>query len=135
VRDWLYVGDHCVAIRTVLERGRPGEVYNIGGNAEMTNIEVVRTIARILAELRPGRDYAKQITFVEDRAGHDRRYAIDASKMRGELGWAPAETFESGIARTVRWYLDNAAWLASVMSGDYQRWIDLNYAARTAGTV
>jgi dTDP-glucose 4,6-dehydratase len=135
VRDWLYVGDHCAAIRVVLEHGRPGEVYNIGGNAEMTNIDLVRTLARILGELKPGRDYAKQITFVKDRAGHDRRYAIDASKMRSELGWAPAETFESGLARTVRWYLDNTTWLASVTSGEYQRWIDLNYAPQSAGAM
>jgi dTDP-glucose 4,6-dehydratase len=93
----------------------------------------VSTLVRILGELRPGRDYAKQITFVEDRPGHDRRYAIDASKIRRELGWTPAETFESGLARTVRWYLDNARWLAAVTSGDYQRWIDVNYAARAAG--
>ena len=128
VRDWLYVSDHCAAIRMVLERGRPGETYNVGGNAEMTNLEVVRTLCRIVGELRPGRDYAAQIAFVEDRAGHDRRYAIDAFKIRRELGWKPAETFESGLARTVRWYLDNEAWLAAVTSGAYQQWISLNYA-------
>jgi dTDP-glucose 4,6-dehydratase len=133
MRDWLYVGDHCAAIRTVLARGRIGETYNVGGNAEMANIDVVRAIVRILEELRPGRDYAKQIAFVEDRAGHDRRYAIDASKIRRELGWTPVETFESGLRRTVRWYLGNASWLEAVTSGEYQRWIDLNYAARTAG--
>ncbi|HTS21387.1 MAG TPA: dTDP-glucose 4,6-dehydratase [Casimicrobiaceae bacterium] len=129
VRDWLYVGDHCAAIRTVLERGRPGETYNIGGDAEKTNLEVVRTLCRILGELRPGRDYAAQIAFVKDRAGHDRRYAIDATKIRRELGWAPAESFDSGLARTVRWYLDNEAWLAAVTSKEYQGWITLNYAA------
>jgi len=128
VRDWLYVGDHCTAIRAALERGKPGETYNIGGNAEKTNLEVVRTLCRILAELKPGRDYAAQIRFVTDRAGHDRRYAIDASKIRRELGWTPAQSFESGIARTARWYLDNEAWLASVTSKEYQRWISLNYA-------
>lgn len=131
VRDWLYVGDHCAAIRTVLERGRAGETYNIGGGAELTNLEVVRALCRIIAELKPGRDYAAQITFVKDRAGHDRRYAIDASKIRHELGWAPAETFESGLARTVRWYLDNEAWLAAVTSKEYQKWISLNYAGAT----
>jgi dTDP-glucose 4,6-dehydratase len=129
VRDWLYVGDHCAAIRAVLQRGRPGETYNVGGNAEQTNLEVVRALCRILAELRPGRDYAEQIRFVKDRPGHDRRYAIDAAKIRRELGWAPIETLESGLARTVRWYLDNQAWLASVTSKEYQRWITLNYAA------
>ena len=131
VRDWLYVGDHCAAIRMVLERGRAGETYNIGGGAELTNLEVVRALCRIIAELKPGRDYAAQITFVKDRAGHDRRYAIDASKIRRELGWAPAETFESGLARTVRWYLDNEAWLAAVTSKEYQKWISLNYVGAT----
>jgi dTDP-glucose 4,6-dehydratase len=131
VRDWLYVGDHCAAIRMVLERGRAGETYNIGGGAELTNLEVVRALCRVIAELKPGRDYAAQITFVKDRAGHDRRYAIDASKIRHELGWAPAESFESGLARTVRWYLDNEAWLAAVTSKEYQKWISLNYAGAT----
>jgi dTDP-glucose 4,6-dehydratase len=129
VRDWLYVGDHCAAIRTVLQRGRAGETYNVGGNAEKTNLEVVRTLCDILSELRPGFDYASQIRFVKDRAGHDRRYAIDATRIRRELGWTPAESFESGLARTVRWYLDNEAWLAAVTSKEYQRWITLNYAA------
>jgi len=129
VRDWLYVGDHCAAIRAVLQRGRAGETYNVGGGAEKTNLDVVRTLCGILAEFRPGRDYAAQIRFVKDRAGHDRRYAIDATKIRRELGWSPAETFESGLARTVRWYLDNEAWLAAVTSKEYQRWITLNYAA------
>jgi dTDP-glucose 4,6-dehydratase len=129
IRDWLYVGDHCAAIRAVLERGRPGETYNVGGSAEQTNLDVVRTLCRILGELKPGRDYLGQITFVKDRAGHDRRYAIDATKIRCELGWTPAETFESGLERTVRWYLDNEAWLAAVTSKEYQRWISLNYTA------
>jgi len=128
VRDWLYVGDHCAAIRAALERGRPGETYNVGGNAEKTNLEVVRTVCRIVGELKPGRDYAALIRFVKDRAGHDRRYAIDARKIGRELGWAPVESFESGLARTVRWYLDNEAWLAAVTSKEYQRWITLNYA-------
>jgi dTDP-glucose 4,6-dehydratase len=132
VRDWLYVGDHCLAIRSVLEKGRPGETYNIGGNAETTNLEVVRTLCRILGEARPGRDYAKQISFVKDRPGHDRRYAIDASKIRREIGWEPRESFASGLKRTVRWYLDNEAWLASVTSKEYQKWISLQYADSTA---
>jgi dTDP-glucose 4,6-dehydratase len=132
VRDWLYVGDHCAAIRTVLERGRPGETYNVGGNAEFANIDVVRTLCRVLGEQKPGCDAESLITFVKDRAGHDRRYAIDASKIRRELGWEPSETFESGIARTVAWYLDNAGWLAAVTSGEYKNWISLNYAAEVA---
>jgi dTDP-glucose 4,6-dehydratase len=129
VRDWLYVGDHCTAIRTVLERGRPGETYNIGGSAERTNLDVVRTLCRILGEFRPNRDYAAQITFVKDRPGHDRRYAIDATKIKTELGWTPRESFESGLKRTVSWYLDNASWLAAVTSGEYLKWTALNYPA------
>ena len=132
VRDWLYVGDHCAALRTVLSRGAPGATYNIGGNAEMTNIDVVRTLCRVLGAQRPGRDYAAQISFVRDRPGHDRRYAIDASKIRNELGWAPRETFESGLTRTVRWYLDHAAWVQAVSSGEYQKWISLNYTDEPA---
>jgi dTDP-glucose 4,6-dehydratase len=132
VRDWLYVGDHCAAIRVVLERGEPGATYNVGGNAERTNLEVVTTLCRILDERKPGRDHAAQIAFVKDRPGHDRRYAIDASKIRRELGWTPRESFESGLARTVRWYLDHAAWLAAVTSGEYQKWISLNYAVGAA---
>jgi dTDP-glucose 4,6-dehydratase len=132
VRDWLYVGDHCAAIRTVLAHGAPGATYNVGGNAEKTNIEVVHTLCRILAEQRPGRDYAAQISFVRDRPGHDRRYAIDSSKIRSELGWMPRETFESGLARTVRWYLDHAAWLQAVSSGEYHKWISLNYTGEPA---
>jgi len=128
VRDWLYVGDHCAAIRAVLARGRVGETYNVGGNAEMKNLDVVRTICSILAELRPGRDYAAQIAFVKDRPGHDRRYAIDAAKIERELRWRPAETFATGMRRTVQWYLDNSAWIGGVTSGDYQKWISLNYA-------
>ena len=129
IRDWLYVGDHCAAIRAVLERGRLGETYNVGGNAEKNNLEVVRTLCRILAELKPGRDYEALITFVKDRPGHDRRYAIDAAKIRTELGWMPRESFESGLERTVRWYLDNSAWLAAVTSGEYLKWTALNYPA------
>ena len=131
VRDWLYVGDHCSAIRRVLEAGVPGELYLVGGDAERPNIEVVRTICALLSKLRPGRDYSALITHVADRPGHDRRYAIDASKMKRELGWSATESFESGMERTVRWYLDNAEWIASVRSGEYQRWIETNYASRS----
>jgi len=128
VRDWLYVGDHCAAIRAVLARGRAGETYNIGGNAEMKNLDVVHTICELLAELAPGRDYAKQVMFVTDRPGHDRRYAIDARKIRREIGWQPAETFASGMRRTLAWYLDNPQWLADVMSGEYRQWIARHYS-------
>jgi dTDP-glucose 4,6-dehydratase len=132
VRDWLYVGDHCTAIREVLARGRPGETYNIGGNAEMKNLDVVHAVCAILAAERPGRDYAAQVAFVKDRPGHDQRYAIDATKIRREIGWMPAETFETGMRRTVRWYLDNPGWLAAVTSKEYQQWLSLNYAAAAA---
>jgi dTDP-glucose 4,6-dehydratase len=129
VRDWLYVGDHCAAIRAVLSRGRPGETYAVGGNAEITNLDVVRAICAILAELAPCRDYPSLVTFVQDRAGHDRRYAIDSGRIRAELGWKPEETFATGMRRTVQWYVDNGAWLAAVTSREYQKWISLNYAA------
>jgi len=129
VRDWLYVGDHCTAIRGVLEHGAPGATYNVGGNAEMTNLDVVHTICRVLDELAPGCDYTKLVTFVRDRPGHDRRYAIDSRRIRSELGWAPAETFESGMRRTIAWYLENPAWLDAVTSGAYQQWVSLQYAA------
>ena len=129
VRDWLYVGDHCSAIRAVLERGRPGETYNVGGNAEMTNLDVVQSICTMLTAEQPGRDFSTQITYVTDRAGHDRRYAIDAAKIHRELGWTPAETFATGMLRTIRWYLANEAWLDSVANKDYQKWISLQYAA------
>ena len=132
VRDWLYVGDHCTAIRTVLANGRPGETYNVGGNAEIQNLEVVNAICAVLAEERPGRDYASLITYVKDRPGHDRRYAIDSGKIRRELAWQPAETFDSGLRRTIRWYLANADWLESVASKDYQKWITLQYEAHDA---
>ncbi len=133
VRDWLYVGDHCAAIRLALSKGRPGETYNIGGNNERANIDVVRTICRILDELRPAasrKSYESLITYVADRPGHDRRYAIDATKSRAELGWKPAETFESGIHKTVRWYLDNPDWVRGVVSGDYRNWVEKNYSRR-----
>ncbi len=130
IRDWLYVQDHCSAIRRVLEAGRVGETYNVGGWNEMPNLEVVHTLCAILDELRPRGDelpYAAQITFVADRPGHDRRYAIDAGKLERELSWKPAETFESGIRKTVRWYLDNPQWVANVTSGAYREWVDRQY--------
>jgi dTDP-glucose 4,6-dehydratase len=132
VRDWLYVGDHCAAIRAVLAAGRVGETYNVGGNAEMSNLDVVHAICRILGKLVPGRDYESQITYVKDRPGHDRRYAIDPAKIRRELSWTPEETFASGMERTVKWYLENEAWLSAVQSREYQSWISLNYAAPPA---
>ena len=130
VRDWLYVEDHCNAVMRVLERGRPGEVYNIGGGNEQPNLQVVRTICSVLDELRPradGRRYAEQIEFVKDRPGHDRRYAIDARKIERELGWKPEETFESGIRRTIEWYLANEDWVQGVTSGAYREWISTQY--------
>lgn len=123
VRDWLYVGDHCSAIRRVLEGGKVGETYNVGGNSEKQNIEVVNTICALLDERKPradGAKYASQITYVRDRPGHDRRYAIDASKLKRELGWEPAHTFEQGIAETVGWYLDNQSWVNRVLDGSYR---------------
>jgi dTDP-glucose 4,6-dehydratase len=134
VRDWLYVADHCAAIRTVLEQGRPGEIYNVGGWNEMPNIEIVKTVCALLDEMRPdpAGSYARLVTYVKDRPGHDRRYAIDASKIHRELGWKPAETFDTGIRKTVRWYLDNMAWVERVASGAYRKWVDTNYAERGA---
>jgi len=132
VRDWLYVGDHCAAIRRVLEKGTLGETYNVGGWNEKANLEVVKTICAILDELRPrssGGSYAEQIRFVSDRPGHDRRYAIDASKLERELGWKPAETFATGIRKTVEWYLANPEWVAGVQSGSYRDWINQHYVA------
>ena len=131
VRDWLYVGDHCAGIRTALRKGRLGETYNIGGNSEKTNLEVVHAVCGILDELHPaGAPHAKLITFVKDRPGHDRRYAINAAKIQQELGWEPRERFESGMRKTVEWYLANQAWVAAVQSGDYRKWINSNYADR-----
>ena len=132
IRDWLYVGDHCTAIRRVLEAGRVGEVYNVGGWNEKANLEVVHTLCDILDKLTPktAGSYRDQIVYVQDRPGHDRRYAIDARKIERELGWKPVETFESGIAKTVHWYLNNQEWVRNVQSGDYQNWLDKNYASR-----
>jgi dTDP-glucose 4,6-dehydratase len=131
VRDWLYVGDHCSAIRAVLAKGVLGETYNIGGWNEKTNLSVVNTICQILDELKPradGKSYAQQITFVKDRPGHDRRYAIDASKIERELGWRPAETFDTGIRKTIQWYLENPSWVEGVMSGAYRDWVQKQYS-------
>ena len=122
VRDWLFVTDHCEAISTVLNKGRPGEVYNVGGDAEKTNITVVKTICAILDELKPkpSGNYADQITFVPDRPGHDRRYAIDASKLKDELGWQPRHRFDDGLRATVQWYLDNEQWVERIADGSYR---------------
>jgi len=131
VRDWLYVVDHCKGIVTVLEKGVIGETYNIGGLNEKANLEVVHTLCDLLDELQPredGKSYREQITFVKDRPGHDRRYAIDATKIANELGWNPEETFDSGIRKTVQWYLDNQDWVAKVQSGEYKNWLNKNYS-------
>jgi dTDP-glucose 4,6-dehydratase len=135
VRDWLYVKDHCSAIRRVLQAGRLGEVYNVGGWNEKPNIEIVHTVCALLDELRPKQDgssYASQITHVSDRPGHDRRYAIDARKLERELGWKPAETFESGIRKTVQWYLDHPQWVHNVQSGAYRAWVQKHYQGENA---
>ena len=131
IRDWLYVVDHCQGITTVLEKGVVGETYNIGGWNEKTNLEVVHALCDLLDELKPrddARSYREQITFIKDRPGHDRRYAIDATKISNELGWKPEETFETGIRKTVHWYLDNYDWVANVQSGEYQHWLNKNYS-------
>lgn len=133
IRDWLYVEDHCSAIAAVLEKGTVGEVYNIGGNYEKTNLEIVHTVCAILDELVPDsvyRPHHELITYVKDRPGHDRRYAIDPSKIAREIGWQPAETFESGIRKTVKWYLEHRSWVENIASGNYQNWIAKNYEAR-----
>lgn len=130
IRDWLYVRDHCSAIRAVLADGTVGETYNVGGWNEKPNVDVVRTICGILDELKPRKDarsYASQITYVQDRPGHDRRYAIDARKLERELGWKPAETFDTGIRKTVEWYLSNQSWVENVTSGQYRTWIEQQY--------
>ncbi|MFC6297175.1 dTDP-glucose 4,6-dehydratase [Pseudomonas sp. CCM 7893] len=135
IRDWLYVKDHCSAIRRVLEAGAVGEVYNVGGWNEKPNLDIVHTVCSLLDELRPRADgelYNTQITYVTDRPGHDRRYAIDARKLERELGWKPAETFDSGIRKTVQWYLDNQGWVSNIQSGAYREWVEKNYAGRTA---
>ncbi len=134
VRDWLYVGDHCAALRAVLAHGRAGETYNIGGNAEMANIDVVLKVCAILDAARPAgnRSYASQVSYVKDRPGHDRRYAVDATKIHAEIGWEPRESFDSGLAKTVRWYLDNEDWVEDIATGAYRSWIERNYAARGA---
>jgi dTDP-glucose 4,6-dehydratase len=132
VRDWLYVGDHCSAVRAVLAGGEPGRVYNVGGWNEKTNLEVVHTLCDLLDEMRPdpAGPHRRLITYVTDRPGHDRRYAIDARRIAAELGWTPAQTFETGIRETVRWYLDHPQWVADIVSGDYRSWVSRNYAAR-----
>ena len=135
IRDWLYVKDHCSAIRRVLDAGTVGEVYNVGGWNEKPNLDIVHTVCALLDELRPradGEPYNTQIAYVTDRPGHDRRYAIDARKLERELGWKPAETFESGIRKTVQWYLDNQDWVSNIQSGAYREWVEKNYAERTA---
>lgn len=134
IRDWLFVKDHCSAIRRVLEAGTLGEVYNVGGWNEMPNIEIVKIVCGLLDEMRPRTDakpYIEQMTFVTDRPGHDRRYAIDATKIERELGWRPAETFETGIRKTVAWYLENEEWVNNVQSGAYRNWLETNYSGRS----
>ena len=134
VRDWLYVGDHCSAIRKVLEKGRVGETYNIGGGAEMTNIDLIRKLCTLLDAARPSGKgaYTSLISYVKDRPGHDRRYAIDSSKIRTELGWEPKESFDSGLKKTVDWYISHQEWVEDIATGGYRNWIDRNYAARGA---
>ena len=131
IRDWLYVKDHCSAIREVLKQGKIGETYNVGGWNEKTNLEVVEALCAVLNELKPnsnGKSYSDQITFIKDRPGHDRRYAIDASKLERELGWRPQETFETGLRKTVLWYLENETWVNHVVSGEYQHWVQKQYS-------
>ena len=129
IRDWLYVKDHCEALSTVLAKGKPGETYNIGGNAKRDNLTIVKTLCAILDELQPRTNgcYEELITFVKDRPGHDRRYAIDASKIKRELGWEPKESFETGLRETVKWYLENTEWVRHVQSGEYRAWMEKHY--------
>jgi dTDP-glucose 4,6-dehydratase len=129
VRDWLYVVDHCEAIRQILRKGIPGQTYNVGGNHEQRNIDIVRGICSILTDLRPGFAYESLITYVKDRPGHDRRYAIDSTKIQKEVGWKPCESFHSGMLKTVQWYLENQDWVSSITTGAYREWIELNYQA------
>jgi dTDP-glucose 4,6-dehydratase len=138
IRDWLYVADHCSAINAVLENGRIGETYNIGGGNQRANLTVVETVCALLDELRPQSPFVPHrqlITYVQDRPGHDRRYAIDARKIESELGWFAAESFETGLRKTVQWYLDNPQWLEDVTSGSYQQWVTKNYGNRTEDSV
>jgi dTDP-glucose 4,6-dehydratase len=131
VRDWLYVADHCEAILTVLEKGRTGETYNVGGLNEQKNIDVVKTLCATLDALHPGgAPHEKLITYVKDRPGHDRRYAIDCGKLQGELGWQPRESFTTGLRKTVEWYLSNEKWVQKIVSGEYRKWTEANYAGR-----
>jgi dTDP-glucose 4,6-dehydratase len=135
VRDWLYVEDHCEALRLVLERGTPGRVYNIGGRCEKTNMDVVRAICSLLDDMVPGSPHVPHhslICLVKDRPGHDRRYAIDSGKIEGELGWQPRENFETGLRKTITWYLDNTAWVPSVRTGAYRTWIERQYGEQLA---
>jgi dTDP-glucose 4,6-dehydratase len=134
VRDWLYVEDHCAALRLVLAGGRVGEIYNIGGGCERTNLEVVRTICELMDEIRPDSPqmpHASLITFVKDRPGHDWRYAMDTAKIERELGWRPGETFETGLRKTIRWFLENPEWVASVQTGAYREWIERHYSSES----
>jgi len=130
IRDWLFVGDHCSALRCALEAGKPGEVYNVGGSCERANLDVVHSICDLLNELQPradGESYQTQIEFVRDRPGHDRRYAVDSSKIQTELGWKPAQTFETGMRQTVDWYLNNTMWVERIISGEYRQWVERQY--------
>jgi dTDP-glucose 4,6-dehydratase len=129
IRDWLYVVDHCEAIRQILRKGIPGQTYNVGGNHEQRNIDIVRGICSILTDLRPGFAYESLMTYVKDRPGHDRRYAIDSTKIQKEIGWKPSESFRSGLLKTVQWYLENQDWVSSITTGAYREWIELNYQA------